>query len=355
MSAIPILDLSKYEVDHPDSPSSKEFFKELHEAMSEVGFFYVKNHGIPLELQQKSFETVKKFFALPIEEKLKIELKNSPHFRGYSKLNAETTDYKQDNREQLDLGREYPALPIENTPVYRHLRGPNQWPDQVPGFQETITELMESMTQVGLTIIKAMASVLEFDQDEFMSLFGQDYGVRCKLVRYPALNNPIDKPLDHGLGVGPHKDAGFLALLLQDQVGGLQVQSQDGEWIDAHPIPDTFIVNIGEIFERLTKRVFVATTHRVVNKNTVNHEDRYSIPLFLAPALETRIPQIDINSQVTKRNVISDVKQEQLLQDELYGVNELSSFLRSHKITADNWYYLDEKEKQWHRRPTPAA
>lgn len=85
-NSIPILDLSKYEVDHPDSPSSKVFFKELHEAMSEVGFFYVKNHGIPLELQQKSFETVKKFFALPIEEKLKIELKNSPHFRGYSKL-----------------------------------------------------------------------------------------------------------------------------------------------------------------------------------------------------------------------------------------------------------------------------
>jgi isopenicillin N synthase-like dioxygenase len=83
---IPILDLSKYQLDEPDSTSSKEFLKELYDAMSEVGFFYVRNHGVPLELQQKSFDTIKSFFKLPIEEKLEIELKNSPHFRGYSRL-----------------------------------------------------------------------------------------------------------------------------------------------------------------------------------------------------------------------------------------------------------------------------
>jgi isopenicillin N synthase-like dioxygenase len=83
---IPILDLSKYQLDQPNSPSSKEFLKELYDAMSEVGFFYIRNHGVPLELQQKSFDTIKSFFKLPIEEKLEIELKNSPHFRGYSRL-----------------------------------------------------------------------------------------------------------------------------------------------------------------------------------------------------------------------------------------------------------------------------
>lgn len=115
--------------------------------------------------------------------------------------------------------------------MYAHLRGPNQWPEQIPGFKENVTELMESMAQVGLTIIKAMAQVLQFDQDELMALFGEDYGVRCKLLRYPALNDPVDTPLEHGLGVGPHKDTGFLALLLQDDIGGLQVQTQDGRWV----------------------------------------------------------------------------------------------------------------------------
>ncbi|KAG1115023.1 hypothetical protein G6F42_014045 [Rhizopus arrhizus] len=347
---IPVLDYSKYQPNDPRSASSKEFLDSLYQAMSEVGIFYIKNHGIPLELQQRSFETIKSFFKLPIQEKLKVELKNSPHFRGYSRLNAETTDYKQDNREQLDLGREYPVLPIQGHPVYAHLRGPNQWPEQIPGFKENVTELMESMTQVGLTIIRAMAQVLQLDQDEFMALFGEDYGVRCKLLRYPALNDPVDTPLEHGLGVGPHKDTGFLALLLQDDIGGLQVQTQDGRWMDAEPIPDTFIVNIGEIFERLTKQTFVATTHRVINKPSANFTDRYSIPLFLAPALETKIPQVDIPI-ATKRSIVSDVKQDQLLQDEIYGVNELLGYLRSHKTTADKWYYYDQQEKQWHRRP----
>ncbi|KAI8647552.1 hypothetical protein BD408DRAFT_408121 [Parasitella parasitica] len=350
IDVIPVLDYSKYKLDDPNSVSSKEFLDSLYQAMSKVGFFYIKNHGVPLDLQQKAFDTVKSFFKLPIEEKLKVELKNSPHFRGYSQLNAETTDYQQDNREQLDLGREYPALPIEGYKVYAHLRGPNQWPDQIPEFQEKVTELMEAMTKVGLVLIRAMAQVLRFDQAEFMSLFGKDYGVRCKLLRYPALNDPVDRPLDHGLGVGPHKDTGFLALLLQDHVGGLQVQMKDGSWVDADPIPNTFIVNIGEIFERLTKQAFVATTHRVINKPSANFTDRYSIPLFLAPALETKIPQIDMPT-AAERNVVSDVKQDQLLQDEIYGVNELLGYLRSHKATADKWYYFDEQEKKWHRRP----
>jgi isopenicillin N synthase-like dioxygenase len=83
---IPVLDLSKYQPNQPDSIPSKEFLKELYDAMTEVGFFYVKNHGVPLELQKKSFDTIKTFFELPVEEKLEIELKNSPHFRGYSRL-----------------------------------------------------------------------------------------------------------------------------------------------------------------------------------------------------------------------------------------------------------------------------
>ncbi|CAO3640027.1 unnamed protein product [Mucor hiemalis] len=261
VECIPILDYSKYNLKQPDSVLSREFLNDLYNAMTKVGVFYIKNHGVPLELQQKAFKTIKTFFDLPIKEKLEIELKNSPHFRGYSRLNAETTNYKQDNREQLDLGREYPVLPIENNPVYAHLRGPNQWPKQVPDFKENVTDLMEAMTQVGLTIIKAMARALSIDSEDFLSLFSQDYGVRCKLLRYPALNNPVDTPSEHGLGVGPHKDTGFLALLLQDEIGGLQVQTQTGEWIEADPIRNTFIVNIGEIFERMTKQTFVATTH----------------------------------------------------------------------------------------------
>lgn len=86
VTKIPVLDLSKYNQENPNDENSKEFLRELFQAMTEIGFFYVKNHNVPIELQQRSFEVIKSFFKLPLEEKLEIELKNSPHFRGYSCL-----------------------------------------------------------------------------------------------------------------------------------------------------------------------------------------------------------------------------------------------------------------------------
>lgn len=94
-TTIPIIDFSKYKPNEANSGTTKEFLEELHHAMSEIGFFYIKNHGVPLELQKRSFDTIKSFFKLPIEEKLEIELKNSPHFRGYSRLSKPYIMYLQ--------------------------------------------------------------------------------------------------------------------------------------------------------------------------------------------------------------------------------------------------------------------
>jgi isopenicillin N synthase-like dioxygenase len=82
--SVPLLDLSKYNPN--DLLASKEFLDDLYKAMTEVGFFYITNHGVSLELQTKAMQVIKTFFELPLEEKLKVELKNSPHFRGYSRL-----------------------------------------------------------------------------------------------------------------------------------------------------------------------------------------------------------------------------------------------------------------------------
>lgn len=107
------------------------------------------------------------------------------------------------------------------------------------------------------------------------------------------------------------------------------------------------------MLERLTKQVFVATTHRVVNKPSANYTDRYSIPLFISPALETKIPQIELR-KTKKKTVISDVRPDQLLQNETYGVNELLGYIRSHQSAAQLWYYFDEEKNEWFRRPIQA-
>ncbi|KAI8142370.1 hypothetical protein BJV82DRAFT_614675 [Fennellomyces sp. T-0311] len=351
--ALPVLDLSKFRPNEPNgAASTQEFLQELYTAMHEVGFFYVRNHGVKSEVLQAGFEASKAFFKLPLEEKLKIEKINSPHFRGYTQLFHEVTDYKQDNREQVDIGRELPADPIEGSPTYSSMRGPNLWPDNMPEFKSSVLDLMNAMTDVGIKILSAMAKSLKMiDEDAFMAMFGNDYTVRMKLTRYPGMKNTVEKPLEHGLGVGPHKDYGFLALLLQDSIGGLQVQTYDGKWVDATPIPDTFVVNIGETLERLTHKTFIATTHRVLNNPEA--VDRFSIPVFLAPSLDTRVPQILADSQDNTKAVVSDVKENQLLQDEIYGVNELNGFMRSHPHVRDRWYSFDEESKLWSRRATP--
>ena len=107
----------------------------------------------------------------------------------------------------MDIGREFPAEPLtDGRPLYSSMRGPNLWPENLPEFKKNILELMQAMTDVGITILRAMAKSLRVvDEAAFMEMFNDDYCARMKLTRYPGMKNVADKPLDHGLGVGPHK------------------------------------------------------------------------------------------------------------------------------------------------------
>ncbi|ORX57979.1 Clavaminate synthase-like protein [Hesseltinella vesiculosa] len=349
--SLPKLDFSQYQPDNPEKKETTEaFLKSLYETMHDIGFFYITGHGIPLAWQNEALACSKSFFALPTDIKSKVAMAQSPHYRGYTKLNGETTDYKQDNRETFDISKEYPTPP-PGAPGYQYMRGPNQWPAELPGFKPVIMRLLVAMQQVGLRLLRAMAQSLKIDEDDFMAMFGDDLGMRMKLTYYPGQTNVKDKPLEHGLGVGPHKDYGFLALLLQDQVGGLQVQRlSDGEWLDASPIEDTFVVNIGEIFERLTRRRFIATVHRVL---TNGKHDRYSIPLFLAPHNQCKVPQLDrfFPLENDKRGQVADVKEDQLLQGEVYGENEFKGYRRSHVAVTNKWFFYDDTRANWFLRP----
>src|ERR1700731_3905868 len=137
MTSLPILDLSLF---LSQSAENKALFvSNLQDAVLQYGFFYLKNApSLTPELQDQALSQARAFFALPLEEKLKIEMINSPHFRGYQRMGAETTNFKQDNREQIDYGPEVAAENMtETSPAYLGLKGPNQWPN-LPGFKDTI-------------------------------------------------------------------------------------------------------------------------------------------------------------------------------------------------------------------------
>ncbi|KAI8582064.1 hypothetical protein K450DRAFT_278450 [Umbelopsis ramanniana AG] len=337
MATLPILDLSLFLSNSPEDKAA--FVHNLQDAVLKYGFFYLKNApSLTPELQDKALKQAKAFFALPLEEKLKIEMINSPHFRGYQRLGAETTNFKQDNREQIDYGMEVPAENMtDETPAYLGLKGPNQWPD-VPGFKDTIKEYMNACCEIAKTLMRAVAISLDLGENHFAK-FEHEPHVRMKVVRYPPMGHATDKPHEHGLGVGPHKDYGCLTILLQDDVGGLQVQGMDGVWIDAKPLPGCLVINIGEMFERMTQKTYVATVHRVLNNTS--GKDRLSLPVFFNPNVATQVPVLQVPEYLLAsrpKDVQSDVKEEQLLQYPVYGESAFRGLSRSHPMVASKWY-----------------
>lgn len=276
---IPIVDMSRQD-------PSLNVAQSIRDVCHNVGFFYVTNHGVDDSLCTSYLDATKRFFALAEKEKQRIHKKHSPHFRGWEQLGSELTNNEIDYREQLDIGAEREALSNPD-PHYMRLVGPNQWPhdDVLPGFRDTITDYMKQMEKLARKILGLLSNSLGLDAGHIEHVFGQDPMPYCKLICYPI--TPGDKS-----GVGAHKDAGFLSLLLQDEIGGLQAQNSIGEWIDVAPIPGTFAINLGEMLQIMTQNYYVATPHRVVNRNA--GRKRYSMAYFYNPDLNTRLELLPI-------------------------------------------------------------
>ncbi|PPK67181.1 2-oxoglutarate and iron-dependent oxygenase domain-containing protein [Actinokineospora auranticolor] len=326
--ALPVLDLSRFRAAPEDRAA---FLDELRHAAHHVGFFYVTGHGMPDEVVDGVFAVARAFFALPVEDRLAIENVNSPQFRGYTRTGQELTNGVADWREQLDIGPERAALELgPSDPVWQRLVGPNQWPAALPELRETVLRWQAEALRISRELLRALALVLGQDEAYFDRWFDEEAASHTKVVRYPGRAAPeVDQ------GVGAHKDYGYLALLQQDDIGGLQVQDSDGGWIDATPVPGTFVVNIGEMLEIATRGYLVATRHRVVSPAV--GVDRYSIPYFLSPRLDAVVEAIELPADLAgqARGVSQDADNPLLAA---FGENALVGWLRSHPKVAQRWW-----------------
>ncbi|KAK9437633.1 Oxoglutarate/iron-dependent oxygenase [Metarhizium brunneum] len=288
-TSIPILDLQLAR----DPATKPEFLEQLRYALLEVGFLYLKNVGIPEDLFQDVIKKGKGFFDLPLEEKLKIEMKNANSFLGYSQLSAEITAGEIDRREQIDLSTEHP-VPSPGAPLYHNLLAPNQWPaeDYAPGFRATYTDYMKRMGDVSLYFTSLIAEAIKLPGDAFNKYFDEDQQHKLKIVKYPDMAE-LGQEGGQGQGVGPHKDSMLTSYLLQaTSHRGLQVQNVQGEWIDCPPIDGTLVVAIGQGMEALTQGVCVSTTHRVLSP-AAGSGARYSIPFFQGVKLDAEFDDLE--------------------------------------------------------------
>jgi isopenicillin N synthase-like dioxygenase len=327
MRELPTLDLGRF---GRDPTARAAFLRDLRQTAREIGFFYVIGHGVPETLTSAVLCASRRFFALPEAEKLKVEMVHSPHFRGYNRPGWELTRGRPDWREQFDLAAERQALPRDSgLPAWSRLQGPNQWPAALPEFRAAMLRWQEEATALSIRLIRAFAAALEQPEDVFAPIYAELPNQRIKLIRYPGRDGGEDDQ-----GVGAHKDSGFVTVLLQDGVAGLQVETPDG-WIDAPPHPGTFIVNIGELLEMASSGYLKATTHRVVSPPL--GQERYSVAFFLGARLDATVPVLALPPHLATaaRGVSRDPHNPLFLE---VGKNYLKSRLRSHPDVARRHY-----------------
>ncbi|MBP2168312.1 isopenicillin N synthase-like dioxygenase [Erwinia toletana] len=325
---LPVIDFSLL---HGDESQRQHFYEKLGQAARDVGFFYLINHGIDAQLLNNVQHVSRAFFDLDKEQKLSVKMANSPHFRGYNLEGVEITRGEPDYREQFDLGAERPALTLdENSPAWARLQGPNQWPGALPELQTVLTTYQRAMTSMALEMLRAFAVALHLPRNAFDNLYGSKPNEHIKLIRYPGRPGKGSRQ-----GVGAHKDSGFLTFLLQDKQPGLQVEVTPDHWVDAVPVDDAFVVNIGELLELATNGYLRATVHRVVSPQAEN--ERLSVAFFLGAELGAVVPVYQLPESLASlaQGPASDPLNP-LLRD--VGWNYLKGRLRSHPDVAKRFY-----------------
>ena len=283
---IPIIDISSL-VDVHDKPQSvQKTVRDIGNACKNVGFFYVKDHQIPQDHLDAVIPAMQEFFNLPIEEKMKIHIGKSDIFRGYTPLGKEITNAKYDWHECVDFG---PDLKQSHPEVIagEQLVGPNQWPENQPNFRKVLERHWNLMIVLGRRITEGLAMSLGLEKNFFAPYMSKSHSF-MRIVNYPPYGKTQEENV--GDGIGAHIDYGFLTILLQDNLGGLEVKNTDSKWLSAPIIPGTFLINIGHMIQRWTNDYYKATVHRVIPPE---HETRCSLPFFFEPNFDTVVVPLD--------------------------------------------------------------
>ena len=275
-SEIPVIDVAP--LSDGTAAQAERTVAALGKACADIGFLYVRNHGVPRDLVARMAAQAELFFAQPMDHKMRIVL--DQRMRGYLPLNYRSYEGEAragtSHQEGFWIGHER-KLSADDP-----LQGPNQWPDGLPDLKPTMLAYFAAVEELSRVLQRGFALALGLVPDFFRALFSAPNS-RLKLNHYP----PQDAPeAENDIGVVPHADSGGFTILWQDDNGGLEVQSKSGEWVGAPPIDDTFVINLGNVMQIWTNGRFSSTPHRVINRFG---RDRYSVPLFVNPDSDASI------------------------------------------------------------------
>lgn len=276
-SVIPVLDLNDFLAGKDGALET--LATDLRRACTEVGFFYIAGHGIDEGLIASTFEQSKRFHALPLHTKMKLP--QDENNIGYLPMNASiqrhSTVHKATRPNQNasffvthDRGPDHPDV-LAGKPY----RSGNQWPDDLPGFRETVMNYFNALDHLGNSLLPVYARALDLSADFFAGHFADEGHQSLRMLHYP----PTEQT-GNDFGTSPHTDNTFMTILARMDVPGLAIRLPSGEWVSPPLIPGTFLVNIGNILRRMSNDTFLSTPHGVVVEG---NQDRYSLAYFHSP------------------------------------------------------------------------
>ena len=234
---IPVIDLASLGAGEDDPVT----VVAIGQACRDVGFIYIKNHGIPQALIEDMLGAAREFFARPMAEKKRVIL--SDRIRGYLPLRYSSYEGEANeavsNQEGFWIGEDRPINPDNR------LDGPNLWPENGEALKQSMESYYSAATDLSQVLQRAFALALGQPTDFFQGLFQRQSSL-LKINHYPPQDNPQTVS---NIGVVPHSDEIGFTILWQDDNGGLEIQSKSGEWVEAPPIPGTFIINLGDLMQ----------------------------------------------------------------------------------------------------------
>jgi isopenicillin N synthase-like dioxygenase len=280
-SHIPVIDVSALAA---GTAGQEAVAAQLGQACRASGFFYVVGHGVDEGLQHRLTDLSRQFFAQDVDTKMRIRMALAGRaWRGYFRVGDELTSGKPDQKEGLYFGTELPAdhpLVQGGTPLH----GANLFPDEPKGLRDAVLDYMGALTRLGHRLMAGLALSLGLEESYFADRTTGEPLILFRIFNYPP---PADPAL---WGVGEHTDYGLLTILAQDDAGGLEVHSRSG-WVSAPPVTGSFVCNIGDMLDRMTRGLYRSTPHRVRNPAP---RDRLSLPFFFDPNFFARVQPIDL-------------------------------------------------------------
>lgn len=272
--SIPIIDIG-YASTHEERVTLAQ---QVRDACVNVGFFYIKNHGIPEETIDTALSAMKTYFSFPVETKMKLYHRRGAHYRGYEPLLDSNLDpaNRGDLYEGFVIGWEelVPTEDDDKKADDKPTTIENLWPSEPVGFREALVNYYHAAFNVGKFLHRLFALALDLPETYF-----DDKLKRSPIMRglhYPPQTGPED---DRIVGIGAHSDFECFTILWQEpDIQALQLLNSKNQWINATPIPGTLVINIGDLLSRWTNDIFRSTVHRAINRSGVR---RYSMPLFI--------------------------------------------------------------------------